>query len=167
MTLCGWLDLLDDCHLITWERNIEAPLRVEEAKWCYIWSQDLVSDHSLRERAAQQLTFVGFMEALCRIILFVRLSTPETAQGMSSKGLQMQVCPSSLPHPLPLSPHELRHTSPNQPPLRESSRAYHTMLTCNRYKSPPEKGQRILAIVIRRQILEWGSVETLNLCESF
>ncbi|KAL1525016.1 hypothetical protein AB1Y20_019891 [Prymnesium parvum] len=90
MNLEGWLELLESCNLLDSEDNKTGPglLDMDEATWCFIWSQDFVSDEVLRARAMQQLTFVGFMEALCRITMFIRLPDESSFAAYSASSIE-------------------------------------------------------------------------------
>ena len=75
MNLDGWLGLLEDSELLHSDEGSgnAGQIGMEEATWCFIWSQDFVSDEVARVDALQQLSFVGFMEALCRVTMFIKL----------------------------------------------------------------------------------------------
>jgi len=90
MNLDGWLGLLEDCGIL---HSDETPqdaghIGMDEATWCFIWSQDFVSDEVARADAQQQITFVGFMEALCRVVGFVRLPDKQSIAAYNSANLE-------------------------------------------------------------------------------
>ena len=75
MNLDGWLGLLEDSDLLHSDEGSghAGQIGMEEATWCFIWSQDFVADEVARADALQQISFVGFMEALCRVTMFIKL----------------------------------------------------------------------------------------------
>jgi len=82
MELNDWLDFLTDCGLL--ENSNRSPIGheilFEEATWIFLWSQDFVSDEISRSEHLQHLSFVGFIEAVVRLVCFVQLpARPELA----------------------------------------------------------------------------------------
>jgi len=75
MNLDGFLGLLEDCGVLHSDDTPQTAgqIGMDEAGWAFIWSQDFVSDEVARGDALQQINFVSFMEALCRVTMFVRL----------------------------------------------------------------------------------------------
>lgn len=75
MTLNGWIEFLQDYGLLLSGGSSGGPdqFGVSKAVWCFIWSLDFVSDELVRAEGAQHLSFVGFMEALCRVPMFIKL----------------------------------------------------------------------------------------------
>lgn len=85
MDLDDWLDFLSDCKLLnTSEKSTRVGHELEaahEATWIFCWSQDFVSDEIVRGAQLQYLQFVGFLEAICRLVCFVQLPTAEELEA--------------------------------------------------------------------------------------
>jgi len=55
---------------------IDAEVTQREVRLCFIWSQTFVSDEIKRREKLINMTFVDFLEALCRLCCFKALPTP-------------------------------------------------------------------------------------------
>lgn len=75
MNLEGWIGLLEDCDLLRSGDSTVGPEQfgIKQATCCFLWSQDFVSDELSRPEATQHLSFVGFIEAICRVPMFMQL----------------------------------------------------------------------------------------------
>uniref|UniRef100_A0A7S3AQD0 Uncharacterized protein n=1 Tax=Haptolina ericina TaxID=156174 RepID=A0A7S3AQD0_9EUKA len=87
MDLDSWLGFLDDCGILTPDDDEDNDeLGPAQATWCFVWSQDFVTDEILRGHSQQVINFVGFVEALARLTCFIRLPDKQSlaSYNMSS-----------------------------------------------------------------------------------
>jgi len=74
----SWLGFLDDCGFLKSSdahSNVGHEMDLDDAVLCFVWSQDFVSDEIRRSQSLQTLSFVGFLEAIARLTLFIQLPT--------------------------------------------------------------------------------------------
>ena len=92
MDLDDWLDFLADCKLLTTnEKSTRVGHELEaahEATWIFCWSQELVSDEIRRTGQLQHMTYIGFLEGLCRLLCFVQLPTAEEMEAYGCASIE-------------------------------------------------------------------------------
>lgn len=79
LSLEEWFSLLDDARLL------DDDFTRRSAVLCFVWSQPFVTDEIKRREKMQHLSYVDFLEAMCRILSFKPLPTSELLKQHSSR----------------------------------------------------------------------------------